>query len=178
GARPLRAVDLCSFWYEETIRHGGKGLRPPVELFLERAGRVDREHMALPRRINRFAIRWSPEFNREGSLEYRPIVSFTDEEGHSEVYIEREMAYSTNGGALIVSNPNTGSLWYLFQSDLPQPISGYSGDGEGVVESQDNKPGAYPCCRVRSPGGIHSRRSPQFDGDTVSLRTRQWGDPR
>ncbi|MFP4491139.1 MAG: SWIM zinc finger domain-containing protein, partial [Spirochaetaceae bacterium] len=120
GARPLRAVDLCSFWYEETIRHGGKGLRPPVELFLERAGRVDREHAALPRRINRFAIRWSPEFNREGSLEYRPVVSFTDEEGHSEVYIEREMAYGTNGGALIVSNPNTGSLWYLFQSDLPQ----------------------------------------------------------
>jgi superfamily II DNA or RNA helicase len=122
--RSAPALELATLWYLQTIRRGEERLAPPVELYLERPGRLEREKPAQLRRIRRITLRWKAEEYRFRRLRYRPELFLRDEAGYREQWKPREGCCSADATLLMIPVPATGSLWYLAQFDLPKGGSG------------------------------------------------------
>lgn len=118
GARRIRAIRLCTYWCTRLWQQGKSGLELPVELYLERAGRLEREKRAEPRRVGRITIRWIPADRCCQEIRYRPHISLSDEHGYSETYIRENSPVEQNGELLLIPNAETGVLWYLFHLAL------------------------------------------------------------
>ncbi len=170
--RRRRAVELLKLWYSRALRRGEEGFALPVDLFLERAGRIEREKEARLRRIAEVRVRWTAEGGQSagisgklaGGLVYRPKIELTDKEGYGEPYDARAMDYESDGEIILVSNSETGSLWYLFDSD---PEGGRDGEIEpdgyvGAVASVFKLPRYLGAEEVRNFAELCRRRFPGF----------------
>lgn len=118
GAIPIRAIRLCSFLYTRLWQQGKGRLELPVELYLERAGRLKREKRAEPRCIKKINIRWIPADECSHEIRYCAHISLSDEQGYSETYVRENSPVEQNGELLLIPNVKTGVLWYISHLDL------------------------------------------------------------
>ncbi len=128
GAQPIRAIRLCTYWYQCLHQQGKTEFELPVELYLERCGRLEREKRAMPRRIVHISIRWLPEEEDARGTEYRATISLADKHGHSETYSRKNCPVEHNDDFLLVANAMTGTLWYLSHLDFHSMYFGKMGD--------------------------------------------------
>ncbi|MGC9313008.1 MAG: hypothetical protein ACP5IA_09985, partial [Sediminispirochaetaceae bacterium] len=118
GAIPIRAIRLCSYLYTRLWQQGKGRLELPVELYLERAGRLKREKRAEPRCIKKINIRWMPADECSHEIRYCAHISLSDEQEYSETYVRENSPVEQNGELLLIPNVKTGVLWYISHFDL------------------------------------------------------------
>ncbi|MFO7730607.1 MAG: SWIM zinc finger family protein, partial [Spirochaetia bacterium] len=119
-----RAIGLCRYWCTEAFRRGAATMEIPVELYLERPSRLEREQPAVPRRIIRIGISWRLERQYQQQLYYWPILELYDERDYSEKFDAGQLIYEHDVDSLLVVTPSTGSLWHLFQLEIPEAEPG------------------------------------------------------
>src|SRR6056297_1830147 len=118
------AMGLCRYWCTEAFRRGAATMEIPVELYLERPSRLCRELPAVPRRIDRIGISWRLEGQHQQQLYYWPILELYDKADYCEKFDAGQLTYEQDIDALLVVTPSTGSLWHLFQLEIPETEPG------------------------------------------------------
>jgi len=134
GGRPIRAISLCSYWCARLWQQGKSRLELPVELFLERSGRLEREKRAEPRCIRKVSIRWIPEDRSSQGIRYRSHISLSDEQGYSETRLREHCPVEQNDELLLIPNIKTGVLWYLSHLNLSSMYFGKLGDLAALLD--------------------------------------------
>ena len=129
--RTRRAKEVLKSWYYRSLWRGIDQLHAPVELYLERAGRLERERPAELRKIERMTIRWTALRYQHQALEFGPRIYLVDRDGYEELFDDTESAYESDEELLLLTKPATGSLWYLFET----PTTEESGARVGVFSA-------------------------------------------
>ncbi len=117
--RGLSALRLLSRWRDQASVPPGADLELPIELYLPRADRLEREQSATPRRIAVLQISWQPQMAHDKSLALTPLITLEAADGYREAVDPAQQYVQSDERGLILPATGSGTLWYLFDVDLP-----------------------------------------------------------
>ncbi|TVR62751.1 MAG: DEAD/DEAH box helicase [Spirochaetaceae bacterium] len=115
----ISALRVLSRWRDRSAEGFRDEMELPIELYLPRPDRLTRELPARPRLIVRVRVRWDISLSHDRRVSLKPVVSIVDRDGYDEILETPEEFPELDERGVIRPVARTGSLWYLFDTDLP-----------------------------------------------------------
>ncbi|TVR05277.1 MAG: hypothetical protein EA403_03180 [Spirochaetaceae bacterium] len=126
----LSVARLMTRWRDQAANQSDRmGFSLPVEVYLSRASHWERERRAHVRRIDGIEIDWMPEESYEASVMQVPHITLVDSEGNRDTIERGSGAAEITDRGVILPVFSSGSIWYLFDHDVPE----LSQEGFGAV---------------------------------------------
>ena len=117
----LSAARLLTWWRDESAKQSDRmGFSLPVEVYLSRATHWERERRAHIRRIAGIEIDLEPRESYKGSIMHMPHITLVDFEGTRETIEHGSRGVEIADRGVILPNFSSGSIWYLFDHDVPR----------------------------------------------------------